>query len=67
MPVGRSSSESLSEEEEMRGQFWLESCLSELGARFAPAPTPAVRALQIGECMQARGWRLVVRESNAAQ
>jgi hypothetical protein len=66
-PEGRRSSEPLSKEDEIRGEFWLDSCLSELSARFTPAPATAVRALQIAECMQARGWHLVVREFNAAR
>jgi len=49
-----------------RGRFWLDSCVSELSARFTPAPGSAARAAQIAECMDARGWHLVVRESNIA-
>ena len=55
-------SAALSDEEDMRGRFWLSACVNELAARFTPAPESAVRALQIAECMQARGWHLVVRE-----
>jgi hypothetical protein len=35
-------------------------------ARFTPAPGSAARAAQLAECMEARGWHLVVRESNVA-
>lgn len=65
-PLLKAFSEALSDEENARGRFWLSSCVNELGARFTPAPKGAVRALQIAECMEARGWHLVVRESNAA-
>jgi len=63
-PLRRNLSEALSDEESVQGKFWLSSCVSELAARFTPAPKGAVRALQIAECMEARGWHLVVRESN---
>ena len=63
-PKSRNFSAALSDEDNVRGDFWLRSCVSELGARFTPAPNGAVRALQIAECMEARGWHLVVRESN---
>jgi hypothetical protein len=63
-PMSRNLSEALSDDENVRGRFWLNSCVSELSARFTPAPRGAVRALQIAECMEARGWHLVVRESN---
>ena len=66
-PLGRGSDKSLSETDKIRVKFWLDSCVSELAARFAPPPGAAVRALQIGECMEARGWHLVVRETRAAQ
>jgi len=62
-PVSRDLSAPLSADESVRGDFWLRSCVSELTARFTPAPEGAVRALQIAECMEARGWHLVVRES----
>jgi hypothetical protein len=65
-PMGRSFPESLSADDVMRGKFWLDSCVSELTARFAPAPANTVRAIQIAECMAARGWRLDVREQSVA-
>jgi hypothetical protein len=64
-PVRRTVAESPADES-ARGRFWLDSCVSELSARFTPAPGSAARAAQIAECMQARGWHLVVRESNVA-
>lgn len=64
--MGRSFPESLSADDVMRGKFWLDSCVSELTARFAPAPANTVRAIQIAECMAARGWRLDVREQSVA-
>jgi hypothetical protein len=63
-PVSRDLSAALSEDENVRGKFWLDSCVSELSARFTPAPGETVRALQIAECMSVRGWHLVVSESN---
>ena len=63
-PVSRNFSAALSEGENARGRFWLASCVSELTARFTPAPRKTVRAVQIAECMAARGWHLVVRESS---
>ena len=63
VPLGETSAESLSVDDESRRRFWLDACVAELGSRFEPAPGSAVRALQIGECMQARGWHLVVRET----
>jgi hypothetical protein len=64
-PMTRELSAVLTDEEDLRGKFWLSSCVNELAARFTPAPENAVRALQIAECMQARGWHLVVVESPA--
>jgi hypothetical protein len=66
-PLGTDSLESLSVDDAIRGRFWLDSCVSELAARFTPAPGTTVRALQIAECMEARGWHLVVRESDELQ
>jgi hypothetical protein len=63
-PLGRNFSEPLSEDDEIRLRFWLDSCVSELTARFTPAPGATVRALQIAECMGARGWHLAVRETS---
>jgi len=54
---------SLSEDDELRREFWLDSCANELSARFVPAPRPAVRAVQIAECMYVRGWHLDVRDT----
>jgi hypothetical protein len=65
-PLGRDFWEPLSEEDEIRLGFWLDSCVSELTARFTPAPDAPVRAVQIAECMAARGWHLTVRETPAA-
>jgi hypothetical protein len=62
-PLTKGFSEALSDEENVRGRFWLSSCVNELDARFTPAPNGTVRALQIAECMAARGWHLVVREA----
>jgi len=62
-PLGASSAASLSADDEARRRFWLDACVDELGGRFVPAPGSVVRALQIGECMQARGWHLVVQEA----
>jgi hypothetical protein len=56
---------SLSEDDELRRSFWLDSCVNELGSRFVPAPRAAVRAVQIAECMYVRGWHLSVRDSVA--
>jgi hypothetical protein len=61
-PLGRGYAYALSDQENARARFFLDSCVSELTARFRPAPGPALRAVQIGECMQARGWHLVVEE-----
>jgi hypothetical protein len=65
-PARRPFPESLSADDEIRGKFWLDSCISELTARFVPPPANTVRALQIAECMGAHGWHLAVRESSAA-
>jgi hypothetical protein len=64
-PVGTSIADALSDEDRVRGEFWLASCVNELAARFVPAPRDAVRALQITECMQARGWRLAICDAGA--
>jgi hypothetical protein len=66
-PPGRESATSLASVEEIHRKFWLDSCVSELDTRFTPAPGPAVRAVQIAECMEARGWHLVVREASTAR
>ena len=64
-PIGKSFADALSDEEQARGEFWLASCVSELTARFLPAPRDAVRALQLTECMQARSWHLAVCDAGA--
>jgi hypothetical protein len=61
-PLGKGYSYEISEEESVREQFFLHSCISELTARFDPAPGPALRAVQLSECMQARGWHLALEE-----
>lgn len=61
-PLGKGYAYALSKDERVRAQFFLDSCISELTARFASAPGPAVRAVQIGECMEARGWHLALEE-----
>jgi hypothetical protein len=64
-PLDRDAEKSLSEDDESRRRFWLDSCVNELSARFAYAPGNAVRAVQIAECMYVRGWHLNVRDSVA--
>lgn len=64
-PLNSDAEESLSEDDELRRRFWLDSCANELGARFVFAPGNAVRAVQIAECMYVRGWHLDVRDSAA--
>ncbi|HVY63424.1 MAG TPA: hypothetical protein VHH11_01230 [Gammaproteobacteria bacterium] len=59
-PIGRSFTDALSGEDQARREFWLSACISELTARYVPAPRDAVRALQLADCMQARGWRLAI-------
>ena len=66
-PLRRDTTESLSDDDEIRRKFWLGSCVSELSARFVPAPATAVRAVQIAECMYVRGWHLDVRDSEAGR
>jgi hypothetical protein len=65
-PLGKSHAYTPSDQENVRMQFFLDSCVSELTARFKPTPSRAVQAVQIGECMQARGWHLVLEERIAA-
>ena len=60
----RSSADDQRPHDDYGSEFWLGSCVSELTARFTPAPADPVRAAQIAECMQARGSRLAVRESS---
>jgi hypothetical protein len=61
-PLDRGYSYALSDEERVRARFFLDSCVSELTARFEPPPSRAIRAAQISDCMRARGWHLVVEE-----
>lgn len=64
-PLGRNYSYAIPGDENVRAQLFLRSCIDELAGRFDPAPVSAVRAVQIGECMHARGWHLVLQESIA--
>lgn len=63
-PLGEPYSYRLSSEERIRARFFLVSCADELEARFSSPPGRALRAVQIGECMQARGWHLAFDEGS---
>ena len=66
-PLSRDRAYALSDDDILRREFLVGSCVSELTARFVPAPGPALRAVQLLECMEARGWHLVVEDVIAAQ
>jgi hypothetical protein len=61
-PRGKDADYVLSDDEQVRLEFFLSSCISELTARFSPPPGTLLRAIQILECMNARDWDLVVEE-----
>jgi hypothetical protein len=60
--MGRDHTYALSDDDILRREFLVGSCISELTARFVPAPGPALRAVQLLDCMEARGWHLVVED-----
>jgi hypothetical protein len=66
-PIGRDRTYALSDDDILRREFLVGSCVSELTARFVPPPGPALRAIQLLDCMEARGWHLIVEDVIATQ
>ena len=65
-PLGKDGAYSLSQEEAVRGGSDLDSCISSLSERFVvphrSVPSRELRVVQLLDCMQSRGWHLVVTE-----
>lgn len=61
-PLGKSYEYQTSEYEKEQIALSLEFCIEHLSSKYPSAPREPVRAIQIVECMKAKGWGFEIEE-----